>query len=223
MMGFLYQSKMTAAGMTSAKRKDMHALTAFASPVVNTLELHIWGGPDFTRLAWARKVKDLGGRYSECRGYEDMRFVFLPNTAPGRKLAAELGAQFPYRGQLVLIFRDVEGTWQRGNGESNLVVQYLAAEGREPAAVLDSIAACLRRFEARAQAWWEREGSATAVARVNQEKQAERERKAHALAQAANSAAAAFERGHSVEAVVRAVQTALFRAASHAQLSRGAP
>lgn len=197
-------------------------LVAFVAPVVNTFELHLWGGPDFTRLAWARKVKDLGGRYSECRGYEDMRTVYLPNTAPGRKLAAELAAQFPYRGKLTLIFRDVEGTWRRGEGESNLVVQYIAAEGREPAAVLDAIAACLRRFEARAQAWWEREGFAEAVARLSREEEAERERKARALAEAAASARHAFARGHSASDVMHAVETALFRAASHAQLSRGA-
>jgi hypothetical protein len=200
----------------------MDATPAFIDPVVNTFELHIWGGPDFTRLAWARKVKDLGGSYSECRGYNDTRFVFLPNTAPGRKLAAEIGTQFPRRGKLTLIFRDVEGTWRRGEGSSNLTVQEIAAEGREPAAVLDSIAGCLRRFEARAQAWWERKGFAAAVARVNEEKEAERWRKARALADAAASARLAFARGHSTSDVMRAVETALFRAASHAQLSRGA-
>lgn len=200
----------------------MDATLAFVAPIVNTFELHIWGGPDFTRLAWARKVKDLGGSYSECRGYEDQRTVYLPNTAPGRKLASELVAQFPFRKQVVLIFRDVEGTWRRGEGSSNLIVQYIAAEGREPADVLDSIVACLRRFEARAQAWWEREGFAEAVAKVNAEKEAEAWRKARSLADAASSARTAFARGHSTSDVLRAVQTALFRASSHAQLSRGA-
>lgn len=222
MMGFLHPSHTAPTGMAPARREVMDSIPAFIAPVVNTFELHIWGGPDFTRLAWARKVKDLGGRYSECRGYEDQRTVYLPNTAPGRKLAAELGVQFPCRKQMVLIFRDVEGTWRRGEGSSNLVVQYIATEGREPAAVLDAIAACLRRFEARAQAWWEREGFAAAVAQVNAEKEAEAWRKARALADAASSARTAFARGHSPSDVLRAVQTALFRAASHAQLSRGA-
>jgi len=64
---------------------------------VGAFELHL---PSAFELSQSRrkKIVELGGNYSECRGYSDTRFVAIPNSALGRELAATLlnEASAPY-------------------------------------------------------------------------------------------------------------------------------
>jgi hypothetical protein len=138
----------------------------FVAPIVHALELHLSSDATFTSGTWARKVKNLDGKYSECRGYDDTRFVVLPNTAPGRKLAAELMAKFPHFGPFSrknrtgFILRDIEGDCMlRGDGEANFTVLDL-----DPRAdTLAQLGTLLTRFEERCRSWWERVGRKDAI------------------------------------------------------------
>lgn len=57
-------------------------------------ELHLRPSPEFTKKGYGRKVRALGGRWNECRGYAYKRFVTLPDTPAGRALADILIAEF---------------------------------------------------------------------------------------------------------------------------------
>jgi len=59
-----------------------------------TLEMHLSASPAFTAKRWGHRVKNLGGRYSECRGDRDTRFVELPATRDGYLLADALLRDF---------------------------------------------------------------------------------------------------------------------------------
>lgn len=61
-------------------------------PAPQSIELHLGTSPEFSR--YSKKVKALGGRYSECRGDAPSRYVHLPWTEEGRALANTLVAQF---------------------------------------------------------------------------------------------------------------------------------
>lgn len=61
-------------------------------PAPKSIELHLGTSPEFSR--YSKKVKALGGRYSECRGDVPSRYVHLPWTEEGRALANTLVAQF---------------------------------------------------------------------------------------------------------------------------------
>lgn len=63
-------------------------------PTPKSVELHLSASPEFSR--YSKKVKALGGQYSECRGNTYKRFVDLPWTEEGRALANKLIAEFGY-------------------------------------------------------------------------------------------------------------------------------
>lgn len=63
-------------------------------PIPSSIELHLGPDPDFTKCH-SRQVKAMGGTYTECRGYNDTRFVTLPNDDRGRALANELMRRYP--------------------------------------------------------------------------------------------------------------------------------
>jgi len=88
------------------KRRELERTRAQLAERPLQVELHLDGSPDFTRKGWARKVKAIGGRYSECRGIDTRRFVTLPASDEGLKLAAELSKAFPdYKGRVLWIGR----------------------------------------------------------------------------------------------------------------------
>lgn len=64
--------------------------TSIPTPI--DIDLHLNSSPEFSR--YAKKVRALGGRYSECRGYSPKRYVTLPWTDDGRKLANLLISKF---------------------------------------------------------------------------------------------------------------------------------
>lgn len=65
-------------------------------PAPTEFELHLSANPDMPKRQGAL-VKSVGGRYSECRGYNDTRFVHLPNTEAGREIADLLLRTYPGR------------------------------------------------------------------------------------------------------------------------------
>jgi len=74
-------------------------------PAPKSVELHLRPSPEFSR--YSKKVKALGGRYSECRGNAYKRFVHLPWTEEGRALANRLIEEFGY-GKTTAIVRGVD-------------------------------------------------------------------------------------------------------------------
>lgn len=187
----------------------------FIAPIVHEFELHLSGDTGFTSGSWGRKVKDLGGRYTECRGYHDGRTVDVPNTAPGRKLAAELIARFSgfvplgLKGKTTVILRRIEGECAyRGEGSANLVVQYV-----DPTAdVLAQLGALLKRYEERCRARWEQAGRLAAIRKSEEDKQRAAELKAAAPEVAAAAVRRALELGCTVEEVRAAVGPVLAEA-----------
>ena len=83
-------------------------MTATASnyiPAPRSVELHLSPSPEFSRYGYSKKVKTLGGRYSQCRGDAYRRYVTLPWTEEGRELANELVTKFSTGPKTTLIVR----------------------------------------------------------------------------------------------------------------------
>jgi hypothetical protein len=66
------------------------------------VELHLDRDPELT-AKYGKKIKELGGKYSECRGYDHIRYVDLPWTAAGRALATELMGRYPSKKQTIIL------------------------------------------------------------------------------------------------------------------------
>lgn len=196
----------------------------FIAPIVHEFEIHLCGDPGFTSGPWGRKVKDLGGRYTECRGYHDGRTVDVPNTAPGRKLAAELIVRFSGyvplapKGKTTVILRRIEGECAyRGEGSANLEVNYVNScrEQREEdgaADVLKQLGALLTKYEERCRVRWERVGRPAAIRKAEDDARWAAQMKAAAPEAAAAAVRRALELGCSVEEVRAAVEPALAEA-----------
>ena len=75
-------------------------------PQPTEVELHLGTSPEFTK--YSKRVKALGGKYSDCRGNTSKRFVTLPWTPEGRELADKLVAEFGWSKKTTLIVRGVE-------------------------------------------------------------------------------------------------------------------
>ena len=187
----------------------------FVAPVVMTFELHVGGDPEFTRKSWGRKVRDLGGRYSECRGYAstETRFVFLPNTSPGRALAAEILCAFPGpimgpRDGGVVILRDIEGACAPRDAGGGVVFN-VTSRGRPAADVLAEIGKRLSRFEDRCREWWDRVGRERAELAAAESARREDERKASAPGRVADAIREALALGCSREDILGAIEASL--------------
>jgi hypothetical protein len=62
------------------------------------IEMHLSRNPEFVKEGWSKRVKKVGGKYTACRGHSsDTRFVTVPLTDEGKKLANELLGKFPRR------------------------------------------------------------------------------------------------------------------------------
>ena len=93
-------------------------------PQPKAVELHIGTSPEFSR--YSKKVKALGGKYTDCRGYSSKRYVTLPWTEEGRALADKLVAEFGRRFShgTTLIVRGVD-TYRGRHVGASIVVQHV--------------------------------------------------------------------------------------------------
>lgn len=94
-----------------------------------SIELHLSSSPLFTK--YAKKVKALGGKYSECRGHSNTRYVHLPLTGEGRALANRLVAEFSARPVTVVIARGVD-TFRGRHVPAPVVVQRVSRSSADP-------------------------------------------------------------------------------------------
>lgn len=98
-------------------------------PAPKSIELHLSGSPLFTK--YSKKVKALGGRYSECRGHSHTRYVHLPFTSDGRALANRLVAEFSARPATTIIARGVD-TFRGWHVPAPVVVQRVSRSAADP-------------------------------------------------------------------------------------------
>ncbi len=99
-------------------------------PAPKSIELHLGGSPDFSR-GYSAKVKALGGKYTACRGDSNTRFVTLPFTDEGRKLANTLVALFGKR-ETTLIARGLPGSFRGRHIHAPVVVHHISASSVDP-------------------------------------------------------------------------------------------
>lgn len=107
----------------------MNATTNYI-PAPKSIELHLGTSPEFSR--YSKKVKALGGRYSECRGHRSNRYVHLPWNEEGRSLANRLVAEFG-RGdrRTVAIVRGVD-SFRGRHVHAQVVVRYIDKNDADP-------------------------------------------------------------------------------------------
>ena len=93
-------------------------------PQPTSVELHLSGSPEFSK--YSKRVRELGGKYSECRGWKsNERFVTLPWTAEGRELADRLVEKFgSSSGRTTAIIRGV-GDFNGRHVPSGIIVRYV--------------------------------------------------------------------------------------------------
>lgn len=121
------------------------------------LESHISPSPDFTSRGWGKRVRTLGGSYSECRGDRSTRFVRLPATRAGYALTGELLKAFQHKTRAVSV------VVVRGYMPSGFVLR-----ARDSASLRHKLAKALRRH-------WKRDRANVAtplVAKIRREKRA---------------------------------------------------
>ncbi len=98
-------------------------------PQPKAVELHLGTSPEFTR--YSKKVKALGGRYSDCRGNAYKRFVDLPWTPEGRELANKLIAEFGRGKRTTAIVRGVN-SYKGKHVNAPVVVHYIDRNASDP-------------------------------------------------------------------------------------------
>jgi len=91
------------------------------------VEIHLNSSPDFTRKGYGKKVKAVGGKFAECRGYSSIRFVHIPMLG-NTELIDEVIHKFGQPKHTPVIFRSSlfknYPTW--------VVVQYAKKDLDEP-------------------------------------------------------------------------------------------
>lgn len=107
-------------------------------PQPKSIELHLGTSPEFTR--YSKKVKALGGRYSDCRGHASKRYVTLPWSDEGRALANKLFEEFVWCPKTTLIVRGVDS--YRNKHVQAWVIVHKIDKG-EP----DACTALLKKYE----------------------------------------------------------------------------
>jgi hypothetical protein len=98
-------------------------------PAPESIELHLSSSPLFSK--YAKKVKALGGRYTECRGHSHTRYVHLPLTSEGRSLANRLIAEFSARPATTVIARGVD-SFRGRHVHAPVVVQRVSRSAADP-------------------------------------------------------------------------------------------
>lgn len=72
---------------------------------IAAVEAHLSGNPEFTRR-FGQRVRNAGGKYNECRGHSETRYVTLPMAA--RDLMDEICATYPKGLQTTLVARGLD-------------------------------------------------------------------------------------------------------------------
>ena len=114
-------------------------------PHPGQIEIHLGGSPEFSR--YSKKVKALGGKYTECRGHSHTRFVDLPFTDEGRELANRLVALFG-KPKTTIVVRGIPRDFRGKYIHAPVVVHYISKTSADPCqGLLDSYeSAFLRAF-----------------------------------------------------------------------------
>jgi len=116
-------------------------------PAPKSIELHLGTSPEFSR--YSKKVKALGGTYTECRGYASHRFVHLPLTEEGRALANKLIAEFGRTAhKTTTVVRGLPSQFRGKHIHAPVVVHYIDKNEADPcgAVLAQYEAAFLRAF-----------------------------------------------------------------------------
>jgi hypothetical protein len=108
-------------------------------PQPTEVELHLGTSSDFSR--YSKRVKALGGRYSDCRGNASKRYVTLPWSDEGRALANKLFEEFVWCQKTTLIVRGVDS--YRNKHVHAWVIVHKIDKGET-----DACTALLKRYEA---------------------------------------------------------------------------
>lgn len=98
-------------------------------PQPKAIELHLGTSPEFTR--YSKKVKALGGTYSQCRGNAGYRFVDLPLTEDGRALVNELIARFG-RLKTTTVIRGIPRDYNGKHIHAPVVVHHVSKNDEDP-------------------------------------------------------------------------------------------
>ena len=135
------------------------------NPTIGSFELHLYPSADFTAKGWGRKLRKLGGDFRAARGHDDIRFVFVPNTEPGRKLCGELLARFArHLSTTVIVNTQGEARRFMGDAGAPTCVHYVKNTA-DPHAAIDKVIAAFQRryarlvrraFWAKSHAWFRR-------------------------------------------------------------------
>lgn len=191
-------------------------------PEIREVRMHLAADPAFTAKGWGRKVKAIGGRFEAARGQTETRYVYVPATATGYALAADLIAHFP-KGRSTAIVLQVNMTedWSTFTASSGVRVYNIPTEHHvshgphtpNPAAVALQLDKVLRGFFASAQTWWAATG-----ARAAEERRAHKEATHQARLNRWPAEIAAEVR----RALAEGVPEGLIRAAIHDVLHREA-
>jgi hypothetical protein len=171
----------------------------YVAPVVKDFRVDLSNDPEFTAKGFGKKLKALGGQYSECRGMETTRFLTVPNTPAGRSFAEDA-------------IRVFGGSRRRGVKSTTIVLHAGSSSVRNVYQVKDEtvcIDEIMKKFEGDHLAWWHKEGREEAVARAEREAQYLAERKAEAPAQVGKAILSALELGCDKEQIMEAVRLAL--------------
>lgn len=102
-------------------------------PAPRQIEIHLGTSPEFSR--YSKKVKALGGRYSDCRGYASSRYVHLPWSDEGRALANKLIAELGKGSRTTVIVRGVD-SFRGKHVHAPVIVHYINQQDADPCGAL---------------------------------------------------------------------------------------
>ena len=102
-------------------------------PHPGQIEIHLGGSPEFSR--YSKKVKALGGRYSDCRGYASSRYIHLPWNDEGRALANKLIAELVKGSRTTVIVRGVD-SFRGKHVHAPVIVHYINQHDADPCGAL---------------------------------------------------------------------------------------
>lgn len=136
----------------------------YVPPTVPSFRLDLRSDPDFTRKGWGRKLKALGGDFTECRGDAYTRFCTVPNTPEGVAWAASASATFGGESRRGIVI--VLNPSPRSNEiQSANVVHEIQRDN-----ALEGIERAVSNFIAWHRRWWDEKGRAAAEAQLERDR-----------------------------------------------------
>lgn len=118
---------------------------------MTTLEIHCTGDPAFTSSGLGRRVRAVGGEYSQARGHSRTRYVRIPLTREAIPVADEVIQRYGTGGQrsneaTVIIHTGPRHVYQVNGGSphwpTHVEVQYVARSSESP--TMDAVVARAR-------------------------------------------------------------------------------